>query len=305
MWTGLQIKTMAGAWSLNHSAEATSLACLGDPDSHPLWPGTMDRATLQQQPTATAIQTRAAPAAWLGSCSRARGLVQGGCSSTAGGMVGVAEPTARHPGLTGRLRPSRAAPGGAAWSPIEQHARGCAPAAARVGAPEPGARFYPLPSLRSERGHFPHEAAPASLHARGERAHVQVAHPCLRGHRRASRRYPWHRLHSRSDRAGSPRRTHPFLAAVAALGFQLQTTSTRSPTASPPPGDDEGWVSSRRRLEPGWHREDERAFSVTLSVLGSRSSTDKGGRFAPVLLPAWPRHRQGPQPRLTLPRIRG
>ena len=61
-------------------------------------------------------------------------------------------------------------------------------------------------------------------------------------------------------------------------------TSTRSPTASADvtAGDSEGWVL----LWDGWGplaREDERAFSVALSVLGGRVNADKGGRFAVLL----------------------
>ena len=47
-------------------------------------------------------------------------------------------------------------------------------------------------------------------------------------------------------------------------------------------GDSEGWVL----LWDGWGplaREDERAFSVALSVLGGRVNADKGGRFAVLL----------------------
>ena len=47
-------------------------------------------------------------------------------------------------------------------------------------------------------------------------------------------------------------------------------------------GDSEGWVL----LWDGWGplaREDHRAFSVALSVLGGRVNADKGGRFAVLL----------------------
>lgn len=47
-------------------------------------------------------------------------------------------------------------------------------------------------------------------------------------------------------------------------------------------GDSEGWIL----LWDGWGplaREDERAFSVALSVLGGRVNADKGGRFAVLL----------------------
>jgi hypothetical protein len=47
-------------------------------------------------------------------------------------------------------------------------------------------------------------------------------------------------------------------------------------------GDSEGWLL----LWDGWGplaREDERAFSVALSVLGGRVNADKGGRFAVLL----------------------
>ena len=47
-------------------------------------------------------------------------------------------------------------------------------------------------------------------------------------------------------------------------------------------GDSEGWVL----LWDGWSplaREDHRAFSVALSVLGGRVNADKGGRFAVLL----------------------
>ena len=47
-------------------------------------------------------------------------------------------------------------------------------------------------------------------------------------------------------------------------------------------GDSEGWVL----LWDGWGplaRDDERAFSVALSVLGGRVNADKGGRFAVLL----------------------
>jgi hypothetical protein len=47
-------------------------------------------------------------------------------------------------------------------------------------------------------------------------------------------------------------------------------------------GDSEGWIL----LWDGWGtlaRDDERAFSVALSVLGGRVNADKGGRFAVLL----------------------
>ena len=47
-------------------------------------------------------------------------------------------------------------------------------------------------------------------------------------------------------------------------------------------GDSEGWVL----LWDGWSplaREDHRAFSVALSVLGGRVNAEKGGRFAVLL----------------------
>jgi hypothetical protein len=47
-------------------------------------------------------------------------------------------------------------------------------------------------------------------------------------------------------------------------------------------GDSEGWVL----LWDGWGplaRDDRRAFSVALSVLGGRVNADKGGRFAVLL----------------------
>ncbi len=61
-------------------------------------------------------------------------------------------------------------------------------------------------------------------------------------------------------------------------------TSTPSPTASATwsRGDSEGWLL----LWDGWGplaREDERAFSVALSVLGGRVNADRGGPFVVVL----------------------
>ena len=78
-----------------------------------------------------------------------------------------------------------------------------------------------------------------------------------------------------------------FLAAVGvALGFPdyygQNFDALADCLADVTAGDSEGWVL----LWDGWGplaREDERAFSVALSVLGGRVNADKGGRFAVLL----------------------
>ena len=71
-----------------------------------------------------------------------------------------------------------------------------------------------------------------------------------------------------------------FLAAIGlALGFPDYYGQNFDALAA---GDSEGWIL----LWDGWSplaREDERAFSVALSVLGGRVNADKGGRFAVLM----------------------
>ena len=109
----------------------------------------------------------------------------------------------------------------------------------------------------------------------------------LRGGRRTPHRRA-RRLEVRRDRrlARDPTKAE-FLAAVGeALAFPdyygQNFDALADCLADVTAGDSEGWVL----LWDGWGplaREDERAFSVALSVLGGRVNADKGGRFAVLL----------------------